>query len=84
MILCDTMGLEETADLGIDVDDIVSICKGHVKDRYQVSHTTTSLLTYLRVSDLNQKVVFFVYFVCISSLALLLLFRRILLATGST
>lgn len=30
------MGLEENADAGLNVDDIVSIFKGHIKDRYQV------------------------------------------------
>lgn len=36
------MGLEEDADAGLDIDDIVNICKGHVKDRYQVSQISTS------------------------------------------
>ncbi|KAL1023220.1 hypothetical protein UPYG_G00037900 [Umbra pygmaea] len=35
IVLCDTMGLEETIGAGIDVDDISSILKGHVPDRYQ-------------------------------------------------
>ncbi|KAK2826470.1 hypothetical protein Q5P01_020684 [Channa striata] len=35
LILCDTMGLEQ--DAGLETEDIVSICKGHVKDRYQFS-----------------------------------------------
>ncbi|TRY81983.1 hypothetical protein DNTS_030988 [Danionella cerebrum] len=33
--LCDTMGLEDEANNGFDVDDFVSVLKGHVKDRYQ-------------------------------------------------
>lgn len=37
------MGLEENADGGLDVDDITNICKGHVKDRYQVSQLTANL-----------------------------------------
>ncbi|TKS86861.1 Interferon-induced protein 44 [Collichthys lucidus] len=37
LILCDTMGLEEKADAGLDMEDLVSIYKGHVKDRYQFS-----------------------------------------------
>ncbi|XP_067336256.1 interferon-induced protein 44-like isoform X3 [Channa argus] len=37
LILCDTMGFEENAEAGLDIEDIVSICKGHVKDRYQFS-----------------------------------------------
>ncbi|CAB1314156.1 unnamed protein product [Coregonus sp. 'balchen'] len=35
IILCDTMGLEEATGAGLDVDDISSILKGHVPDRYQ-------------------------------------------------
>ncbi|KAL1023218.1 hypothetical protein UPYG_G00037880 [Umbra pygmaea] len=35
IVLCDTMGLEETIGAGMDVDDIISILKGHVPDRYQ-------------------------------------------------
>ncbi|KAM9356328.1 interferon-induced protein 44-like isoform 2-T2 [Pholidichthys leucotaenia] len=35
LILCDTMGLEENA--GLDVEDLVTIYKGHMKDRYQFS-----------------------------------------------
>lgn len=35
LILCDTMGLEESADAGLDPDDVINICQGHVQDRYQ-------------------------------------------------
>ncbi|XP_040926598.1 interferon-induced protein 44-like isoform X1 [Betta splendens] len=35
IILCDTMGLEESTGAGLDTDDINSILKGHVPDRYQ-------------------------------------------------
>ncbi|KAK2835316.1 hypothetical protein Q5P01_015800 [Channa striata] len=35
IILCDTMGLEERTGAGLDVDDIVSILKGHMTDGYQ-------------------------------------------------
>ncbi|XP_056151993.1 interferon-induced protein 44-like [Lampris incognitus] len=35
LILCDTMGLEQTADAGLDMEDIVNIYKGHIQDRYQ-------------------------------------------------
>uniref|UniRef100_A0A1A7XLP5 TLDc domain-containing protein n=1 Tax=Iconisemion striatum TaxID=60296 RepID=A0A1A7XLP5_9TELE len=35
IILCDTMGLEEGKGAGLDVDDISSILKGHLPDRYQ-------------------------------------------------
>uniref|UniRef100_A0A087Y8H7 Interferon induced protein 44c2 n=1 Tax=Poecilia formosa TaxID=48698 RepID=A0A087Y8H7_POEFO len=43
LILCDTMGLEENADSGLNVDDIVSIFKGHMKDRYQFSSCSSIL-----------------------------------------
>ncbi|XP_029004132.1 interferon-induced protein 44-like [Betta splendens] len=35
ILLCDTMGLEESTGAGLDIDDISSILKGHVPDRYQ-------------------------------------------------
>ncbi|XP_039641301.1 interferon-induced protein 44-like [Perca fluviatilis] len=40
LILCDTMGLEENADAGLDIEDLVNIYKGHIKDRYQFSPST--------------------------------------------
>uniref|UniRef100_A0A9J8C1R7 TLDc domain-containing protein n=2 Tax=Cyprinus carpio TaxID=7962 RepID=A0A9J8C1R7_CYPCA len=33
--LCDSMGLEESVNNGLDVDDFASILKGHIPDRYQ-------------------------------------------------
>ncbi|XP_039464139.1 interferon-induced protein 44-like isoform X2 [Oreochromis aureus] len=35
IILCDTMGLEETKGAGLDIDDLGSILKGHLPDCYQ-------------------------------------------------
>ncbi|XP_059203467.1 interferon-induced protein 44-like [Centropristis striata] len=35
IILCDTMGLEESTGAGVDLDDILSIIKGHLPDTYQ-------------------------------------------------
>uniref|UniRef100_A0A3B4GFL5 Interferon-induced protein 44-like n=1 Tax=Pundamilia nyererei TaxID=303518 RepID=A0A3B4GFL5_9CICH len=35
IILCDTMGLEETKGAGLDIDDLSSILKGHLPERYQ-------------------------------------------------
>ncbi|KAM9761668.1 interferon-induced protein 44-like [Menidia menidia] len=35
IILCDTMGLEEGKGAGLDIEDISSILKGHLLDRYQ-------------------------------------------------
>ncbi|XP_050949776.1 interferon induced protein 44c2 isoform X4 [Labeo rohita] len=34
-ILCDTMGLEDGVNTGLDVDDFASILKGHIQDKYQ-------------------------------------------------
>ncbi|XP_073332902.1 interferon-induced protein 44-like [Pagrus major] len=39
IILCDTMGLEEGTGAGLDVDDIISILKGHLPDQYQFNPT---------------------------------------------
>ncbi|MCJ8731916.1 hypothetical protein PDJAM_G00204730 [Pangasius djambal] len=33
--LCDTMGLEEGVNAGLDIDDFTNILKGHIQDRYQ-------------------------------------------------
>ncbi|XP_062384124.1 interferon-induced protein 44-like [Sardina pilchardus] len=35
IVLCDTMGLEEGLNAGLDIEDFTSILKGHVQDRYQ-------------------------------------------------
>ncbi|XP_039591119.1 interferon-induced protein 44-like [Polypterus senegalus] len=35
IILCDTMGLEETNNSGMDLEDICSIVNGNIPDRYQ-------------------------------------------------
>ncbi|XP_026200964.1 interferon-induced protein 44-like [Anabas testudineus] len=35
IVLCDTMGLEESTVAGIDIDDITSILKGRVSDGYK-------------------------------------------------
>lgn len=47
------MGLEENADTGLDIEDLVNIHKGHIKDRYQVSHIINHLRTcpHLYVTD---------------------------------
>ncbi|XP_015259760.1 PREDICTED: interferon-induced protein 44-like isoform X1 [Cyprinodon variegatus] len=43
LVLCDTMGLEENPESGLNIDDVVSIFKGHMVDRYQFS-TSSSIL----------------------------------------
>ncbi|XP_075873912.1 interferon-induced protein 44-like isoform X3 [Nelusetta ayraudi] len=44
LVLCDTMGLEETADTGLDMDDLINIYQGHVKDGYQFSPAAPIML----------------------------------------
>ncbi|PWA28394.1 hypothetical protein CCH79_00021100, partial [Gambusia affinis] len=39
IILCDTMGLEESKGAGLDVEDISSILKGHMPNCYQFNPT---------------------------------------------
>ncbi|XP_065101810.1 interferon-induced protein 44-like isoform X5 [Paramisgurnus dabryanus] len=34
-VLCDTMGLEEQTGAGLDIEDISSILRGHIPDRYK-------------------------------------------------
>lgn len=43
--LCDTMGLEEGVNAGLDIDDFTNILKGHVQDRYQVELNNRIWLT---------------------------------------
>ncbi|XP_059358650.1 interferon-induced protein 44-like [Carassius carassius] len=38
--LCDTMGLEDGVNTGLDVDDFATILKGHIKDKYQFNPLT--------------------------------------------
>lgn len=40
-MLCDTMGLEEGTKAGLDVNDIISILKGHMPDGHQVQFAVT-------------------------------------------
>ncbi|KAL6108185.1 ifi44l [Pungitius sinensis] len=43
IILCDTMGLEESTGAGLDIDDITSILAGHLPDSYQFNPTAPLL-----------------------------------------
>ncbi|XP_023195115.1 interferon-induced protein 44-like isoform X1 [Xiphophorus maculatus] len=64
IILCDTMGLEESKGAGLDVDDISSILEGHMPNRYQALsfqfnpseplHPDTS--GYRKSPDLKEKI----------------------------
>ncbi|XP_070687688.1 interferon-induced protein 44-like [Pempheris klunzingeri] len=59
IILCDTMGLEENTGAGLDVDDIVSILKGHLPDSYQFNPFTplqSESKGYRKSPKLNDKI----------------------------
>lgn len=56
IILCDTMGLEESTGAGLDIDDIVSILKGHLPDRYQVQNFVIWTLHYIDLSVVNSNI----------------------------
>ncbi|XP_022606962.1 interferon-induced protein 44-like [Seriola dumerili] len=64
LVLCDTMGLEENADAGLDIEDLVNIYKGHVKDRYQFSPSAPLLESapgYKKHVTLNDRIHCVVY-----------------------
>ncbi|XP_069566667.1 interferon-induced protein 44-like [Brachyistius frenatus] len=74
LILCDTMGLEEKADAGLDIDDLVNIYRGHMKDRYQFN-TSLPLLAdapgYKKEVTLNDIIHCVVYVVDTCKVSLL-------------
>lgn len=74
LVLCDTMGLEGEADAGLDIEDLVSLYKGHVKDRYQFS-TAAPLAVgapgYRKHPTLSDKTHCVVYFIDTSNISLL-------------
>ena len=49
IILCDTMGLEESTGAGLNVEDIGSLLRGHIPDRYQVSLLKTILSFFSKI-----------------------------------
>uniref|UniRef100_A0A8C6SMU1 Si:ch211-197g15.10 n=1 Tax=Neogobius melanostomus TaxID=47308 RepID=A0A8C6SMU1_9GOBI len=64
IILCDTMGLEDSSGAGLDIDDISSILKGHVPNCYQFNsaaplHSETP--GYRKAPELRDKVHCVVY-----------------------
>ncbi|XP_060890077.1 interferon-induced protein 44-like [Labrus mixtus] len=64
IILCDTMGLEESTGAGVGLDDIISILKGHVPDRYQFNPSASLQLDihgYRERPELKDKVHCVVY-----------------------
>ncbi|XP_070835727.1 interferon-induced protein 44-like [Chaetodon trifascialis] len=74
LILCDTMGLEDKADAGLDIEDIASIYKGHMKDRCQFSPSTplqADAPSYRRNASLNDMIHCVVYVVDTCKVSLL-------------
>ncbi|XP_077189348.1 interferon-induced protein 44-like [Paroedura picta] len=41
IIFCDTMGLEEKQEAGLEIEEVPNILKGHVPDRYQFISSST-------------------------------------------
>ncbi|XP_047442387.1 interferon-induced protein 44-like isoform X1 [Mugil cephalus] len=59
VILCDTMGLEERSGAGLDIDDISSIVKGHLPDRYQFNPSAavhSEAYGYIKSPELKDKI----------------------------
>ncbi|KAI3368206.1 hypothetical protein L3Q82_007927 [Scortum barcoo] len=59
IILCDTMGLEESTGRGLDLDDISSILKGHLPNRYQFNPSASlhsEAHGYLKSPGLKDKI----------------------------
>ncbi|XP_026200969.1 interferon-induced protein 44-like [Anabas testudineus] len=59
IVLCDTMGLEESTGAGLDIDDISSILKGHLPDRYQFNPSAplhSGAPTYNKFPGFNDNV----------------------------
>ncbi|XP_042371101.1 interferon-induced protein 44-like [Plectropomus leopardus] len=59
IIFCDTMGLEESRGAGLDIDDINSILKGHLPDRYQFNPSAplhSEAHSYRKSPGLNDKI----------------------------
>lgn len=59
IILCDTMGLEESTGAGLDIDDVVSILKGHLSDYYQFNPCAplqSEAHSYCKSPELKDKI----------------------------
>ncbi|CAK6984151.1 interferon-induced protein 44-like [Scomber scombrus] len=59
VILCDTMGLEESTGAGLDIDDISSILRGHLPDRYQFNPSVplqSEASSYQKSPELKDKI----------------------------
>ncbi|XP_067085666.1 interferon-induced protein 44-like [Osmerus mordax] len=59
ILMCDTMGLEEATGAGVDIDDVISILRGHMPDRHQF-HPAVPLQPeahgYRRSPELQDKI----------------------------
>ncbi|XP_049337993.1 interferon-induced protein 44-like isoform X4 [Astyanax mexicanus] len=64
LTLCDTMGLEEGLNAGLDIDDFASILKGHVQDKYQFNPSMplqTESPAFCKEPELKDKIHTVVY-----------------------
>ncbi|XP_049337991.1 interferon-induced protein 44-like isoform X2 [Astyanax mexicanus] len=62
--LCDTMGLEEGINAGLDIDDFVSILKGHIQNKYQFNPAMplqTQSPSFCKEPELKDKIHTVVY-----------------------
>ncbi|XP_076013606.1 interferon-induced protein 44-like [Genypterus blacodes] len=74
LVLCDTMGLEDKADAGLDIEDLVSIYRGHMQDRYQFSPSAPILPEnpgYKKDVTLNDRIHCVVYLIDTCQVSLL-------------
>ncbi|CAN9502456.1 unnamed protein product [Ophioblennius macclurei] len=72
LTLCDTMGLEGEADEGLNIEDLVNIYKGHIKDRYQFSTAaplTEDAPAYRKHVTLSDKIHCVVYCIDTSNIS---------------
>ncbi|XP_047442392.1 interferon-induced protein 44-like [Mugil cephalus] len=64
IIICDTMGLEESTGAGLDINDISSIVEGHLPDRYQFNPSAalhSEAYGYIKSPELKDKIHCVVY-----------------------
>ncbi|XP_061593253.1 interferon-induced protein 44-like [Cololabis saira] len=66
VILCDTMGLEESKGAGLDIDDVSNILKGHLPDYYQFNPSAplhSEAHGYRKSPDLKEEIHCVVYII---------------------
>uniref|UniRef100_A0A672G6Q7 Interferon-induced protein 44-like n=1 Tax=Salarias fasciatus TaxID=181472 RepID=A0A672G6Q7_SALFA len=74
IILCDTMGLEDAKGAGLDIDDIMSIVKGHLPNFYQFNPTTpmsSEASNYRKSPELKDKIHCVVYVIDASKISIM-------------